>query len=220
MGFVMVAYETIATARYGRTLGKAWLHIRPLRTDATKLSWGRSFGRVAIYWLAGLFSGLGILDVLWCLWDENRQCIHDKAVDTIVVNDLPAPGHVGLSDHPGYPPGAQPWGQSAPPGAWQPGPLASYAPQPYYWGAPPQATGTTGFAIASLVCSIVAAWLFGVPAIPGIVFGFVARTRIRRSAGTLKGSGLALAGIIVGFAAVALWVLIFAAAAFGNHHTS
>jgi uncharacterized RDD family membrane protein YckC len=28
-----------------------------------------------------------MLDPLWCVWDNNRQCLHDKAVGTIVVND-------------------------------------------------------------------------------------------------------------------------------------
>jgi uncharacterized RDD family membrane protein YckC len=89
-GIVMVAYETVATARYGRTLGKAWLHIRPVRTDGSRLTWGRSFGRIAIYWASGFVSWLGLLDPLWCLWDANAQCLHDKAVGSIVIND-PAP---------------------------------------------------------------------------------------------------------------------------------
>jgi hypothetical protein len=46
-GLIMVAYETVATACYGRTLGKAWMHIRPLRLDGIALGWGRAFGRVA-----------------------------------------------------------------------------------------------------------------------------------------------------------------------------
>lgn len=89
-GLLMVAYETVATARYGRTLGKAWLHIRPVRSDGSPLGWGRSFGRVAIYWIAGFLNWLGLLDVLWCLWDGLQQCLHDKVVDSIVIND-PAP---------------------------------------------------------------------------------------------------------------------------------
>jgi uncharacterized RDD family membrane protein YckC len=87
-GFVWVLYETIATTRYGRTLGKAWLHIRPVRTDGRTLGWGRSLGRIALYWTSGLLSWVGLLDPLWCLWDENRQCLHDKVADTIVINDL------------------------------------------------------------------------------------------------------------------------------------
>ena len=86
-GAVAVAYETIATARYGRSLGKAWLHIRPIRTDRTPLDWGRSFGRTALYYGASMLSWIGLLDYLWCLWDGNSQCVHDKAVGTVVIND-------------------------------------------------------------------------------------------------------------------------------------
>jgi hypothetical protein len=28
-----------------------------------------------------------LLDVLWCLWDEERQCLHDKVASTVVVNE-------------------------------------------------------------------------------------------------------------------------------------
>ena len=88
VGVVSFLYDAIATARYGRTFGKAWLHIRPLRTDGSPLTSKRAFGRAAFYPLAAqLISWLGLIDCLWCLWDGNRQCLHDKAADTIVVND-------------------------------------------------------------------------------------------------------------------------------------
>ena len=90
-GVVTVLYEAVATTRYGRTLGKRWLHIRPVRTNGTALGWGRSFGRSGVYWASGLLSWVGLLDPLWCLWDVNRQCLHDKAADTIVINDVQAP---------------------------------------------------------------------------------------------------------------------------------
>jgi uncharacterized RDD family membrane protein YckC len=87
-GLIMVAYQTVTTAKFGRSFGKRWLHIRPVRVDLSPLGWGRSFGRAAIYGLFNILSGIGLLDPLWCLWDEDRQCIHDKAVDSIVINDL------------------------------------------------------------------------------------------------------------------------------------
>jgi uncharacterized RDD family membrane protein YckC len=86
-GLCLVAYETVATARYGRTLGKAWLHIRPVRVDGSALGWGRAFGRVAIYWVIGILGWIGLVDSLWCLWDANQQCLHDKVADSIVIND-------------------------------------------------------------------------------------------------------------------------------------
>ncbi len=90
-GIFMIAYETIATARYGRTLGKAWMHIRPLRRDGSPISAGRAFGRISMYWLFSFLSWVGLLDPLFCTWDDKRQCLHDKIADTIVVND-PTPG--------------------------------------------------------------------------------------------------------------------------------
>jgi uncharacterized RDD family membrane protein YckC len=92
-GLVMVAYETVGVAHFGRTLGMAWLHIRPVRVFGGTLGWGRSFGRAAMFWLAGALGWIGLLDPLWCLWDDRRQCLHDKVVDSIVINDIVAPGH-------------------------------------------------------------------------------------------------------------------------------
>jgi len=91
---VMVAYQTVATAKFGRTLGKAWLHIRPVRLDLSPLGWGRSFARAGIWWLFSLLGWLGWLDPLWCLWDDQRQCLHDKVADSIVINDLVAERYV------------------------------------------------------------------------------------------------------------------------------
>jgi hypothetical protein len=81
---------------------------------------------------------------------------------------------------------------------------------------------TNGLAVASLVCSCVGIipFLFGVPCILGIIFGFVSRGRIRRSNGTLGGEGLALAGIIVGFSLIGLFIiLVVLIAVFGHLHT-
>jgi len=95
-GVLLVAYETVATVRYGRTFGKAWLHIRPVRVDGSVLRWGRAFGRVAIYWVIGFLGWIGLVDSLWCLWDANRQCLHDKVADSIVINDEPSIGASGV----------------------------------------------------------------------------------------------------------------------------
>jgi hypothetical protein len=60
-----------------------------------------------------------------------------------------------------------------------------------------------------LVCGI-AGFLFFLPAVLGIIFGFIARSQIKQSRGTQKGDGMAIAGIIVGFAWIALLVLLIA----------
>jgi hypothetical protein len=78
---------------------------------------------------------------------------------------------------------------------------AQEAPKPA-WGAkaaPPPPKKTSLLAIAALVCSL----LGGIGAIPGIICGHLARTRIARDR-SLKGAGLALAGLIISYLSLAL----------------
>lgn len=89
-GLVSIGYETFATVRYGRTWGKAWMHLRPVRVDGSRVTVGRALARSVIRVGVGVLSYIGLLDSLWCLWDDKRQCLHDKVGDTIVIND-PAP---------------------------------------------------------------------------------------------------------------------------------
>ena len=84
----------------------------------------------------------------------------------------------------------QPYGQ--PPYGQPP-----YGQQPY--GQQPPAQGTNTMAILSLVFAFLF-WPLG------LVFGFIARGQIKRTG--QGGSGLALAGIIISFLALALVVLV------------
>ena len=85
------------------------------------------------------------------------------------------------------------------------------------------AARTNGLAIASLACGL-AQFMFGpLATIPAIVFGHVARHQIKRTGE--QGAGLALAGLVLGWAAVTLAALllifIFAVAmATGTHGTT
>ncbi len=114
-------------------------------------------------------------------------------------------------------------GPAVPP--WPPGAPTPYGSGPYQpsGGGPQMPYGavatrrTNGLAIASLVCSCAGIFLVGIPAVLGIIFGFVARSQIRQSNGTQGGNGLAMAGIIVGFAVVALLVVVFVVAANSNN---
>ena len=66
-------------------------------------------------------------------------------------------------------------------------------------------TPTNGLAIASLACGL-AQFAFGpLPTIPAIVLGHVARHQIKRTGE--QGAGMALAGLLLGWAAVAMGVL-------------
>ena len=65
---------------------------------------------------------------------------------------------------------------------------------------------TNGLAIASLACGL-AQFMFGpLTAIPAIVFGHVARHQIKRTGE--QGAGLALAGLVLGWATVILGIVL------------
>jgi type IV pilus assembly protein PilA len=75
---------------------------------------------------------------------------------------------------------------------------------------------TSGKAIASLVCGL---FLFLFPlSILAIVLGHLAVSEIRRSAGRVKGEGLAIAGLVLGYVGLAVIpvILIIAAIAIPN----
>ena len=123
----------------------------------------------------------------------------------------PAPTRTSTPTFPGPAPvygsgSAAPSSGAGPFGAGRPYPQHGYGTYPVYDAA--IAPKTNGLAVASLVCSC--AGLFFVPAIPGIVLGFVARAQIKRSGGGQRGDGLAVAGIIVGFGWLALLALAIA----------
>ncbi|HTW10087.1 MAG TPA: DUF4190 domain-containing protein [Acidimicrobiales bacterium] len=66
---------------------------------------------------------------------------------------------------------------------------------------------TNGLAVAALVmgcCCLLCGPLTGVLA---VIFGFVARSQIRRSEGMQTGNGMAIAGIVIGLIFVALTIL-------------
>jgi len=89
-------------------------------------------------------------------------------------------------------------------------------PVPYPTGVRPASTAavtpvapTNGFAIASFACGL-GQFVFGpLPTIPAIVFGHLARRQIRRTGE--PGAGLALAGLMLGWAAVIVGTLVIVA---------
>jgi hypothetical protein len=69
------------------------------------------------------------------------------------------------------------------------------------------AAKTNGFAIASLACGLAQFVSGPLATIPAIVFGHMARGQIRRTGE--QGAGLALAGLVLGWAVVILGILVF-----------
>mgnify|MGYP003350445616 FL=1 len=64
---------------------------------------------------------------------------------------------------------------------------------------------TNGFAIASLVLGCVGIFTCGLGSVLAVIFGFIARSQIRQRGE--QGNGMALAGIILGFVFLALFVI-------------
>jgi uncharacterized membrane protein len=87
--------------------------------------------------------------------------------------------------------------------------------------AVPQVRGTNGLAIGSLACGV-AQFAFGpLPTIPAIVLGHMARHQIKRTGE--DGAGLALAGLLLGWAVVVIGIIVVVAgvavfASLAPHH--
>lgn len=84
-GIVWLWLTILYVARNGQTIAKKMVGIKVVRTDGSKASLGR------IWWLRNFVNGLlgiiplySLIDVLF-IFGEQRQCIHDKIADTIVV---------------------------------------------------------------------------------------------------------------------------------------
>ncbi|MFC1661946.1 RDD family protein [Gemmatimonadota bacterium] len=93
LGFGWAAlYMTITHATWrGTSVGKKLFGLRVVMIDKRPLNWWLSFERVGGY-AAGFATGmLGFAQVFW---DPNRQGIHDKVSETIVIKDgeNPVPG--------------------------------------------------------------------------------------------------------------------------------
>ena len=90
-------------------------------------------------------------------------------------------------------------------------PTAAPAAAPQNWNAL-QNQKTNGFAIAALVVSIAASLLY--LGWVGAIFGHVALSQIKRTGE--KGRGMAIAGIVIGYSALALTVIVIGVIALGT----
>jgi len=76
----------------------------------------------------------------------------------------------------------------------------------------PTAAGaeTSGMAVASLICGCL--FFFLPTAIVAVILGHLSRSQIRKSGGRLKGSGLAVTGLVLGYMGVAIIPILVLAA--------
>ena len=122
----------------------------------------------------------------------------------------PPPGPPAAPWPPVGPSVGQPVGQ--PPGQPVPGPGGTQRP----WGGqrgheegrrPASVPRTSPLAVAALLCAALGWWLFGLGSLAGIALGLVSLQQIQQSNGSLKGRGLAIAGIALGAAFSVLYLL-------------
>lgn len=72
------------------------------------------------------------------------------------------------------------------------------------YSRPPE---TSGLAITSMILGI-SGFFFLITAIPAVIFGHIARSKIKKSQGKIGGDGMALAGLITGYLCIAFIVVI------------
>ena len=89
-GWAALYFTAMLALWRGRTPGKRVLGIRVIRLDGKPLGWFASFERFGGYAAALATGTLGFFQILW---DRNRQGVHDKISETVVIRDL-APEHV------------------------------------------------------------------------------------------------------------------------------
>jgi uncharacterized RDD family membrane protein YckC len=73
--------------RNGQTLGMQALGIRVVRIDGQKFSAGNAIVRQFLVFqiLMGICALVQLVNVLFPLWDEKNQALHDKVCNTLVV---------------------------------------------------------------------------------------------------------------------------------------
>lgn len=89
-GWAALYFTAMLALWRGRTPGKRALGIRVIRLNGEPLGWFASFERFGGYAAALATGTLGFFQILW---DRNRQGVHDKISETVVIRDLP-PTHV------------------------------------------------------------------------------------------------------------------------------
>ncbi|WP_330113789.1 RDD family protein [Streptomyces sp. MUM 178J] len=79
-------YETLPTAKWGRTPGKKLFGLKVCHIESHETpTFVAALRRWLVYSLLGVLA-IGLLNVLWCLFDRPwRQCWHDKAAHTFVT---------------------------------------------------------------------------------------------------------------------------------------
>jgi RDD family protein/zinc ribbon protein len=74
-------------ASRGYSIGQGLVKVKVVDANGALLSQGTAFIRLLAQIAMGLVPVLPLLDLLWPLWDLQRQTLHDKAVSCYVINN-------------------------------------------------------------------------------------------------------------------------------------
>ncbi|WP_214416474.1 RDD family protein [Sphaerisporangium fuscum] len=85
---VWFLYFWLLTAFWrGQTLGKKLFRLRVVQDPTQeRVTPGQAAIRELVYGIFSLVCCLGLVDLLWILFDGKKQALHDKAASTIVVD--------------------------------------------------------------------------------------------------------------------------------------
>ncbi|WP_248961651.1 RDD family protein [Sphaerisporangium perillae] len=85
---VWFLYFWLLTAFWnGQTLGKKLFRLRVVQFPTQEpVTAGQAAVREAVYGIFGVVCCLGVIDLLWILFDGKKQALHDKAASTIAVD--------------------------------------------------------------------------------------------------------------------------------------
>ncbi len=96
LAFLIYAVWFLSALSDGQTPGKQIVGIRVIRANGEPSGWGRTFLRefvikqTVVGFLSAMTGGIFyIVNYVWPLWDKDRQALHDKMVETLVVETAP-----------------------------------------------------------------------------------------------------------------------------------
>jgi uncharacterized RDD family membrane protein YckC len=86
MLFVGLYNSVYLIAERGYSIGQGVVRIMVVDANGARLSTGTAFVRLLVRVAFSCVAIVSLLDLLWPLWDERRQTLHDKAVNCYVIN--------------------------------------------------------------------------------------------------------------------------------------
>lgn len=94
--FVLFPVSTLLVGLYNRgylvsqrgySIGQGIMKLKVIDANGQLLTQGNAMIRLLAQAALGFIPFVGILDLLWPLWDDNRQTLHDKAVGAFVIHN-------------------------------------------------------------------------------------------------------------------------------------